>query len=71
MEKKARREKGISERISLLEHDILGNGSIGVKGQLKHIREDIKDTRRLLFFRLALMLLIIGDRVYEIIKNVL
>lgn len=71
MEKKARREKDFSQRLVLLEHDILGNGSIGIKGQLKQIREDIKDTRRILFFCLALMLLIIGDRVYEIIKTAL
>lgn len=37
----------IEERISKLEHDINGNGAIGMKEQLAELRRDVKYLKRM------------------------
>lgn len=70
IEKRKRQEKHLKERMSLLEHDVLGNGAVGLREQIRNIEADVKDTRRILFIVIALMLLIIGDRIYDLAKTV-
>lgn len=58
-----------SERISILEHEIQGNGSIGIRDQIKEMRAEIRTITRTLYAIIAFLLIIFGEKFYQIIKH--
>lgn len=60
-----------SERLSLIEHQINGNGSIGMRDQLTALRKEVADLKKIIRIAIAIAIFFFGEKMYELLKHIM
>lgn len=58
----------LSERVTIIEHQILGNGSIGLQEQVRELKNEVTTIKRRITAGLLVMCVLFGEKIYELIK---
>lgn len=68
MSKRPKYAQELSERVTIIEHQILGNGSIGLQEQVRELKVEVSTLKRRITVGILVLCVLFGEKIYELIK---